>query len=169
MRYTNWAQTFGWNFNPYVHEPLQKIMHFQCFSRADFRYWLSTAETSYTVQSDYRRRSWLQYHTGNKEIEVELWGCLGRCIPTSVKFHLSSSRKIHSKSQWMSMANPFAVLKRLFPGLSQLRENAEHVKYCHFRVLPGWGKNSPAASFSPGLGARAKKQLLYINLDHFGI
>jgi hypothetical protein len=37
---------------------------------------------------------------------------------------------IHSKSQWMSMANPVTVLKRLIPGLfwhvPQLTENAEN-------------------------------------------
>jgi hypothetical protein len=27
---------------------------------------------------------------------------------------------IHSKSQWMSMANPVAVLKKLIPGFSDL-------------------------------------------------
>jgi hypothetical protein len=66
----------------------------------------------------YRRRFRLQYHAGNQEIEVDLWGT---CIPIWVKFRLFSRRKghpsnIHSKSQWMSMANPVAVLKRLYSG-----------------------------------------------------
>jgi hypothetical protein len=64
------------------------------------------AETSSQIMSGYRRRFRLQYRTGYKEIKVDLSGLFG---------HVSSN--IHSKSQWMSMANPVAVLKRLIPGL----------------------------------------------------
>jgi hypothetical protein len=75
------------------------------------------------------------YSTGNKEIEVDPSSLLGMCILNcgsnwpvfKTKGHPSN---IHSKSQWMSMVNPVAVLKRLIPGLfwrvSQSTENAEN-------------------------------------------
>jgi hypothetical protein len=46
------------------------------------------------VLSGYGRRFWLQYPTGNKEIDVDLSGLLGMCIPTWVKFGLFSRRKV---------------------------------------------------------------------------
>jgi hypothetical protein len=41
------------------------------------------------ILSVYRRR-----FTGNKEIEIDLWGILGMCIPTWVKFSLFSRLKV---------------------------------------------------------------------------
>jgi hypothetical protein len=71
--------------------------------------------------SGYWRRFRLQYRIGNKEVEVDLWGLLGMCIPTWVKFCLLSRRKVilqifilnHSGWAW-------PILKKLIPGFSDV-------------------------------------------------
>ena len=46
------------------------------------------------ISSSYSRGFRLQGNTGNWEVQVDLWGLLGTCIPTWVKFCLFSRGKV---------------------------------------------------------------------------
>jgi hypothetical protein len=128
------------------------------------------------ILSGYWRRFRLQYRTGNREVEVDLLGLLGMCIPTCMgqilpvfktKGHPSNIHTVNRSGWAWPIRLQFWKVSSL--GFSDVCLIWQKIQKMFFKTVSLSGNCRLRKKVAGRFFVGSEKTNLYINLDHLGV